>query len=125
VSGEFGVKGREVELHACVRTRVQVGTSGGHHSETCALDSISILALPRSSSSPRPPLHPTLLLSSKTKLSYKSDLPRFCHNVTEGILRFSPKRILPPLYRPNFLDVSILEREFTSFCLLACLSSFH
>jgi hypothetical protein len=29
-------------------------------------------------------LHPTLLLSSKTKLSYKSDLPRICHNVTSG-----------------------------------------
>jgi hypothetical protein len=68
-------------------------------------------------------LHRTLLLSSKTKLSYKSDLPRVCLNVTEGILRFSPKRILPPLFRPNFSDVSILGREFTSSCFPECLHS--
>jgi hypothetical protein len=55
VSGEFGVEGREMELRACVRARVEEGTSGGHHSETCVSDSVSILASPRSSSSPQPP----------------------------------------------------------------------
>jgi hypothetical protein len=83
VSGEFGVEGRAWRcMRVCVR-----GYRWGHPeviihkpvSHSLYFYSYVVPFIVFSSASN---IHPTLLLSSKTKLSYKSDLPRICHKVT-------------------------------------------